>query len=72
MRHEVAGATAPSARALDGVRSKVNAAGALFVLVAAGIVLNSFLAYPTQSMIGSAILSIAAAAYFVLHHARVR
>ena len=31
MQHEVVGASAPSARALDGVRSRVNAAGMLFV-----------------------------------------
>ena len=35
----------------------------LFVAVAAGIVLNSFLAYPMQSLIGSAILLLAAASY---------
>jgi basic amino acid/polyamine antiporter, APA family len=38
----------------------------LFVLVAAGVVLNSFFAYPTQSLIGTTILAIAAATYFVL------
>lgn len=37
---------------------------ALFVAVAAGIVLNSFLAYPTQSLIGTAILATAAAVFF--------
>ena len=37
-----------------------------FVLVAAGIVLNSFFAYPTQSFIGSAILMVAAVAFFSL------
>src|SRR5437588_678473 len=43
---------------------------AVFVLVAAGVVLNSFIAYPTQSTIGSAILVVSTAAYFVLNHAR--
>jgi APA family basic amino acid/polyamine antiporter len=38
----------------------------LFVLVAAGIVGNSFVAYTAQSLIGSAILLAASAAYFVL------
>ena len=37
----------------------------VFVLAAAGIVVNSFLAYPTQSLIGSAILLAAAAGYFL-------
>ncbi|HUD71220.1 MAG TPA: amino acid permease, partial [Dongiaceae bacterium] len=35
----------------------------LFVAVAAGIVLNSFLAYTVQSLVGSAILLLAAATY---------
>ena len=39
----------------------------LFVLVAVGIVLNSFLAFPTQSCIGSGILLLAASAYAILH-----
>jgi len=39
----------------------------LFVAVAAGVVLNSFIAYPTQSLIGSAILVVAAAIYFVVN-----
>jgi APA family basic amino acid/polyamine antiporter len=39
---------------------------ALFIAVAVGIVLNSFVAYPTQSLIGSSILGTAAIAFFVL------
>jgi len=39
---------------------------ALFVLVAAGIVGNSFVAYTTQSLIGSAILLVAGLAYFLV------
>jgi APA family basic amino acid/polyamine antiporter len=39
----------------------------LFVTVAAGVVLNSFIAYPTQSLIGSAILAVAAAAFFAIN-----
>jgi APA family basic amino acid/polyamine antiporter len=39
---------------------------ALFVAVAAGIVVNSFIAYTVQSLVGSAILIAAAIAYFVL------
>ena len=35
----------------------------IFVAVAAGIVVNSFLAYPRQSLIGSAILLLASASY---------
>jgi APA family basic amino acid/polyamine antiporter len=38
----------------------------LFVAVAAGVVLNSFVAYPTQSLIGSSILVAATIAFFVL------
>jgi APA family basic amino acid/polyamine antiporter len=38
---------------------------ALFVAVAVGIVINSFLVYPTQSLIGSAILGSATIAFFV-------
>jgi len=38
---------------------------AIFIAVAAGIVINSFFAYPTQSLIGSAILAAAAVAFFV-------
>ena len=38
---------------------------AIFIAVAIGIVVNSFIAYPTQSMIGSAILATAAVAFFV-------
>jgi basic amino acid/polyamine antiporter, APA family len=40
---------------------------AVFVAVAAGIVVNSFFVYPIQSAIGSAILLSAAAVYFVTH-----
>jgi hypothetical protein len=40
------------------------------VIVAAGIVLNSFVAYPQQSLIGSAILVAAAVAYVLLLHRR--
>lgn len=40
---------------------------AMFVAVAAGIVVNSFFAYPIQSAIGSAILLSAAGFYFVTH-----
>jgi APA family basic amino acid/polyamine antiporter len=36
-----------------------------FVVIAAGIVINSFFVYPTQSLIGTAILGAAAAAFFV-------
>ena len=36
----------------------------LFILVAAGVVLNSFVAYPAQSAIGSAILAVAAGVFF--------
>jgi hypothetical protein len=48
-----------------------------FIVVAAGIVVNSFIAYPTQSLIGSAILGGAAVAFFAtgrpkeLHYTRV-
>ena len=40
---------------------------AIFVAVAAGIVVNSFFVYPIQSAIGSAILLSATAVYFVMH-----
>jgi hypothetical protein len=36
----------------------------VFVAVAAGIVINSFVAYPTQSLIGSSILAFAAAVFY--------
>jgi APA family basic amino acid/polyamine antiporter len=42
----------------------------IFVIVAAGIVLNSFVAYPEQSLIGSAILIAAGVAYLFLLHRR--
>jgi len=42
----------------------------LFVLTALGIVLNSFIAYTTQSLIGSAILLIAAVGYLVVFRRR--
>jgi APA family basic amino acid/polyamine antiporter len=38
----------------------------IFVAVAVGVVLNSFAAYPTQSLIGSAILLVAAVVFFVV------
>jgi basic amino acid/polyamine antiporter, APA family len=38
----------------------------VFIAVAAGVVLNSFVAYPTQSLVGSAILTIAAVVFFAL------
>jgi APA family basic amino acid/polyamine antiporter len=38
---------------------------AAFVLVAAAVVVNTFFVYPTQSLIGAAVLAIAAAAYFL-------
>jgi len=38
----------------------------LFIAVAAGIVINSFFVYPTQSLIGSAILAVAATVYFLI------
>jgi APA family basic amino acid/polyamine antiporter len=37
-----------------------------FVAVAGGIVVNSFFAYPTQSLIGSAILATAAVVFVVM------
>jgi APA family basic amino acid/polyamine antiporter len=37
-----------------------------FVAVAAGVVANSFVAYPTQSLIGSTILGLGTVAYFAL------
>jgi hypothetical protein len=37
------------------------------MLVAAGIVSNSFVAYPVQSVIGTAILLTAAGGYAVVH-----
>jgi len=42
----------------------------LFVLVAVGVVVNSFVAYPMQSLIGSAILVVAAVVFFALRVAR--
>lgn len=39
----------------------------LFVLVAAGIVINSFVTYPVQSLTSSAILCVAAAVHFGIH-----
>ena len=42
----------------------------VFVLVAIGVVVNSLFAYPTQSLIGSAILAAAALAYLALPRAR--
>ena len=43
-----------------------------FVAVAAGVVLNSFVAYPTQSSIGSLILAAAALVYFLTQSGRRR
>jgi len=40
---------------------------AVFILVAVGIVSNSFVAYPVQSLIGTAILLTAAGGYAVVH-----
>ena len=40
---------------------------AVFIVVAAGIVANSFVAYPVQSLIGTAILLTAAGGYAVVH-----
>jgi len=37
----------------------------LFIAVAAGVVVNSFVTYPAQSLIGSAILTVAAGVFFV-------
>jgi APA family basic amino acid/polyamine antiporter len=37
-----------------------------FIAVAAGIVINSFVVYPTQSLIGSGILMAATAVFFLL------
>jgi APA family basic amino acid/polyamine antiporter len=42
----------------------------IFVLAAAGIVLNSFVAYTAQSLAGTAILAVAAAGYLLLFRAR--
>jgi APA family basic amino acid/polyamine antiporter len=41
-----------------------------FIAIAIGIVINSFAVYPTQSLIGSAILTIAAVLFFVVHGRR--
>jgi APA family basic amino acid/polyamine antiporter len=38
----------------------------LFVLIAAGVVLNSFIAYPAQSLMGTAVLGAAALAYLAI------
>jgi basic amino acid/polyamine antiporter, APA family len=38
----------------------------LFIAIAAGVVLNSLIAYPAQSLIGSAILGIGAIVFFVM------
>jgi raffinose/stachyose/melibiose transport system permease protein len=53
MQHEVVGVSAPGARALDGVRSKVNAAGALFIAPAAFYFLV-FLLLPTLAALALA------------------
>jgi APA family basic amino acid/polyamine antiporter len=41
-----------------------------FIAVAAGIVVNSFVVYPTQSLVGSSILLLATAAFFVMRRSR--
>jgi APA family basic amino acid/polyamine antiporter len=38
----------------------------LFIAIAAGVVLNSLIAYPTQSLIGSAILGVGSIAFFIM------
>jgi APA family basic amino acid/polyamine antiporter len=43
-----------------------------FIAVAAGVVLNSFIAYPIQSLIGSAILGIAALLFVPMHRRQGR
>ena len=43
----------------------------VFILVAAGVVINSFFVYPTQSMIGTAILAGGAVLYAVMPRAKV-
>jgi APA family basic amino acid/polyamine antiporter len=43
-----------------------------FVAIAAGVVINTFFVYPTQSLIGSSILVVAALVYFVGPRARLR
>ena len=45
---------------------------AIFLLVAFGIVTNSFFAFPVQSLIGSGILLLAAGGYMMLHRRVVR
>lgn len=51
-------------RLREGRRGPITAYA--FIAVAAGIVVNSFVAYPTQSLIGSGILGAAAAGFFIL------
>lgn len=41
-----------------------------FILVAAGVVANSFVAYPVQSLVGTAILAVATTAFFLLRLGR--
>jgi APA family basic amino acid/polyamine antiporter len=43
---------------------------AVFIAIAAGIVLNSFFAYPTQSLIGSTILLVASLVFFTVRATR--
>ena len=38
----------------------------IFILVAGGVVVNSFITYPTQSLVGATILAAATASYFVM------
>jgi hypothetical protein len=41
-----------------------------FVAVAVGVVINSLVAYPVQSLIGSTILAVASVVFFVSRGAR--
>jgi APA family basic amino acid/polyamine antiporter len=55
-------------RRREGRRGPVTAV--LFIAVAAGIVVNSFIAYPTQSLIGSTILGAAALTFYLVRPMR--
>jgi len=63
-------------RARDGVTDTVARAPGhpitttAFVMVAAGVVVNSFIAYPTQSLIGTIILTAATIAFFLVQPRR--
>jgi basic amino acid/polyamine antiporter, APA family len=61
VRSREPGAPAPGIAAVPGHPWTTG----LFVLVAVGVVVNSFVAYPMQSLIGSAILVVAAVVFFV-------